>query len=85
MTFFKEKENLIQILYFERNEVTNNNVVVLKYIIKKPEKLDKDKKEVKKEDKNEYIKTIQFVLQRDKYTIEFELKEKTIIYQPKLD
>ena len=83
---FKEKENLIQIMY--RNEINKNNVVVLKYSMKKPEKVDKVKKEAKKEDKKEdkkeYIKTIQFFIQRDKYTIEFELKKKTYIYQPKL-
>ena len=88
---FKDKKVLIQNIYTEKNEkFQKDNIVILKYTVKndakKPSKKEDTnaKKPSKKEDKK--VK-IEFMADKEKkinYLIEFELANKTFIYEPKL-
>ena len=87
---FKDKKALIQNVYTEKNEkYKKDNLVVLKYTMKKDAKKLASKKEDTKEkkvNKKEQVK-IEFIADKEKkinYIIEFELGDKTFIYEPKL-
>ena len=87
---FKDKKVLIQNIYTEKNEkFQKDNIVILKYTVKNDAKKPSKKEDTnaknpsKKEDKK--VK-IEFMADKEKkinYLIEFELANKTFIYEPK--
>ena len=77
---FKNKKILIQNIYSEKNEkVKNGNLIVLKYFFQKL------KKEEIKANKKEKTTTIDFTSNKKSYKIEFELGNRTFIFEPKIN
>ena len=80
---FKDKKNLIQNIHSEKNENMKKIISILKYTMKK--KVE-DKKIDTKKSKKEKVK-IEFstdTLNKETYLIEFDLEDKTFIYNPNL-
>ena len=81
---FVKKNLLIQIIKTESNDKNKNNNIVLKYNLKKTtSKEEKPKDTNKKSSKKEKI-NIEFTYNNASYAIDFDLGDKTFIYQPTL-
>ena len=88
----KDKKILVQNIYSDKKEKNkDNNVIVLKYAfnaLRKSAKTDPKKNnevnQVTKTEKTKDKAILEFISNKITYKIEFELDNKTFIYQPKL-